>query len=57
MAAATASATATDNLSSKAKSDGISKASYEPGATKPEMKSRLVPNIKLDKNTEGVGIV
>ena len=57
MAAATASATATDNLSSKAKSDGISKASYEPGATKPEMKSRLVPNTKFDKNTEGVGIV
>ena len=57
MAAATASATATGNLSSKAKTDNLSKASYEPGNTKLKIKSELIPNTKFDKNTEGVGMV
>ena len=58
VSSATAAATAaTDNLSSKAKADSFSKASYEPGAAKPEIKSRLVPNTKFDKNIEGMNMV
>ena len=52
-AAAAVSATATDNLTSKAKAESISKASYESETTK--IKSGLLAKTKLDKNTGGMG--
>ena len=52
-AAAAVSATATDNLTSNAKAESISKASYEPETAK--IKSGLLTKTKLDKNTRGTG--